>query len=93
MKRQMIYGLLLAAFMVFPGTGTLYGGAWTQEKSSSYHRLAANYYYADKEFDINGSTRSMTGNGDFRDVNLSYYIEYGLIDELTVLASLYYKGY
>lgn len=91
MKKWMIAGLLLAVCMVFPNTGTLYAGAWTQEKGKSYHRLAANYYFADREFNANGNSRSMPDNGDFRDVNLSYYIEYGIIDELTVLASLYYK--
>jgi protein XagA len=91
MNRQMIAGFLLAVFLVFPDTGTLYAGAWTQEKGNSYHRLAANYYFSDREFDVNGNSRPMSDNGDFRDINLSYYVEYGAIDELTVLASLYYK--
>ncbi len=91
MKKRIVTGLLLVVCLILPNTGTLYAGAWTQEKGKSYHRLAANYYFADREFNKNGNSQSMPDNGEFRDVNLSYYAEYGVIDELTVLASLYYK--
>jgi protein XagA len=91
MKKWIVACLLLAVCIVFPNTKTLYAGAWTQEKGKSYHRLAANYYFADRDFSANGNSRSMPDNGDFRDFNLSYYMEYGVIDELTVLSSIYYK--
>lgn len=70
---------------------TLFAGAWTQDKGGSYHRMAMNYYFADKEFDSNGNSKSMASDGEFRDFNLNYYVEYGILDNLTAIASLYYK--
>ena len=92
MKKWMLAGLLLGACMVFANTKMLHAGAWTQEKGKSYHRIAANYYYADEEFDDGGSSRSMAWNGEFHDINLNYYVEYGVFDELTVIASLCAKN-
>ncbi|MBF0211403.1 MAG: hypothetical protein HQK68_11020 [Desulfamplus sp.] len=77
--------------MVIITSSNLFAGAWTMEKNKSYHRFAANYYFADKEFDQNGESRSMVSNSEFRDFNLNYYVEYGILDQLTAIASLYYK--
>lgn len=77
--------------MVILGSNTLFAGAWTQERGKSYHRFAMNYYFADKEYDHNGNSRNMALNGEFRDFNLNYYIEYGVLDELTLIGSFYYK--
>jgi len=82
-----IVGLLM--FVVT--SSNLFAGAWTMEKGKSYHRFAANYYFADKEFDQNGDSRSMKWNGEFKDFNLNYYMEYGIIDKLSVFTSFYYK--
>lgn len=91
MKKGITCGMLLAACMIFLNTTTLFAGAWTMEKGKSYHRFAANYYFAEKKFNADGDSQSMAFNGEFRDINLNYYMEYGVIDELTVMASLYYK--
>lgn len=91
MKKGITCGMLLAVCMIFLNTTLLFAGAWTQEKGKSYHRFAANYYFAEKKFNADGDSRSMADNGEFRDINLNYYMEYGVIDELTVMASLYYK--
>ncbi|MBF0572852.1 MAG: hypothetical protein HQK69_03725 [Desulfamplus sp.] len=82
---------MAALFMVIFSCSNLFAGAWTMEKGNSYHRFAANYYFADKEFDNNGNSRAMASNGEFRDFNLNYYMEYGIIDQLTAIASIYYK--
>ncbi|MBF0112470.1 MAG: hypothetical protein HQK74_07025 [Desulfamplus sp.] len=77
--------------MVIVTSSNLFAGAWTMEKGKSYNRFVANYYFADKEFDQNGDSRSMKWGGEFRDFNLNYYMEYGIIDKLSLFASLYYK--
>lgn len=68
-----------------------YAGAWTMKQGGSYHRLAGNYYYADENFNEDGKSESMPGNGEYRDINVNYYAEYGVLDELTAVLSLYYK--
>ena len=91
MKKQITAILFLSLCTTLMSASTLFAGAWTQEKGKSYHRLAANYYLADKEFDASGDSRSMAWDGEFRDINLSYYAEYGVVDSLTLMTSLYVK--
>lgn len=66
-------------------------GAWTQPAGQSYNRLAVNYFYAERNFTDNGDRMSFANDGEFYDLNLSYYLEYGLSDELTLISSVYYK--
>ena len=82
---------IVVLFMVIVSSSNLFAGAWTKDKGKSYHRIAVNHYYADKMFDDNGDSRSMSSNGEFRDFNLNYYMEYGILDQLTAFTSLYYK--
>ena len=91
MKTRIFVGLLMTLCMLVLNTTTLFAGAWTMKKGASYHRVAANYYFADEEFDRNGDTHGMAWNGEFLDFNMSYYGEYGVTDDLTILTSLYYK--
>ena len=92
MKRIKTASILLTVIcLILLGTTMVFAGAWTQEKGKSYHRLAISNYYADQEYDADGNTRSMEWNGDFRDINLNYYVEYGVMDKLTAIMSLYYK--
>ncbi len=82
---------IVCLFMVALTSSNLFAGAWTMEKGKSYHRFAANYYFADKAFDNDGDSRGMSSNGEFRDFNLNYYMEYGIVDKLTATTSIYYK--
>ena len=91
MRVRCFVRILTAICMVFIGAGSVYAGAWSQEKGASYHRLAGNYYFADKEFDTDGDSQSMTDNGEFTEYNLNYYGEYGILNTLTVFGSFYYK--
>jgi len=91
MKKNNILLPILAASLILISAGSVFAGAWTQEKGKSYHRVAANYYYADEEYNADGDSRPMAFNGEFTDSNLNYYTEYGILDELTVMASVYYK--
>lgn len=91
MKKNILLQSIMAVCLVLMTAGSACAGAWTQEKGKSYHRAAVNYYNTDKEYDVDGDSRSMADNGEFTDFNLNYYMEYGILDKLTVMASVYYK--
>ncbi|MBU0994887.1 MAG: hypothetical protein KJ737_20540 [Proteobacteria bacterium] len=77
--------------MFFMSTEIVSAGAWPQEKGKSYHRLAGNYYFSDKDFNSGGDSQSVKDNGEFTEYSLNYYGEYGILDTLTLFGSLYYK--
>jgi protein XagA len=70
---------------------TVYAGAWTREKGGWYHQVTGNYYTADENFDGDGDKEKFAGNGKFTDKNISYYVEYGILDCLTATGSWPYK--
>jgi protein XagA len=91
MKKNNLWMPCLTVCLVFITAGSACAGAWTREKGKSYHRMAVSYYDADEEYDAEGASRSMNLTGEFSDFNLNYYMEYGILDQLTVMASVYYK--
>lgn len=79
------------AVLLLIAVSVTFAGAWTAPKGQTYNRLAMNLYSADEIFDNNGDTEPMADNGDFSDMNFSYYMEHGIIDELTLVFSTSYK--
>jgi protein XagA len=77
--------------MLIVTTNTCFAGAWTRESGESYLQFTLNGYYADQFFDDDGDRENFAADGDFMDVNVNYYMEYGVSDRLTVISSLYYK--
>jgi protein XagA len=71
--------------------GPVFAGAWTREKGGWYHQVSGNYYTADEYFDDDGNKQDFADNGEFKDRNISYYMEYGICDDLTVIGSWPYK--
>lgn len=71
--------------------GPALAGAWTQGKGVLYDRIALCGYRADREFDGDGDRRDLAHGGTFTDVNVSNYLEYGLTDRVTGVASVPYK--
>jgi hypothetical protein len=86
-----VISILLTVLLVVAASGTCFAGAWTMQKGKLYDRIALNYYSADDEFNKNGDRTDFVNNGSFRDVNVNNYIEYGLLDNLTLINSVYYK--
>ena len=83
--------LWVAVVFLLQPLAVCWGGAWTQEEGHSYNRLAVNYFYSEKEY-VDDSDRVVYENdGSFQDANLNYYLEYGVTDDLTAIASIYYK--
>jgi protein XagA len=68
-----------------------FAGAWTRGKGGWYHQVSGNYYKADENFDDDGNRQDFAGNGEFKDRNISYYMEYGICDDLTAIGSWPYK--
>lgn len=91
MKKSKRLYLFFAVGLVLLSAGSVFAGAWTQEKGKSYHRAAVNYYFAEEDYDTRGESQPMANNGKFTDFNLNYYMEYGIVNELTIMASVYYK--
>lgn len=89
-KRIVLFMLVIVLPLVFSIKNAA-AGAWTLDRGKSYNRLEANVFYADENYDLDGDKAAMDQNGDFRDINLKYYLEYGIAGPTTLIASLYYK--
>ncbi len=66
-------------------------GAWTMPAGTFYDRFTFNFYYAGKNFNESGNRENMPFNGDFTDINLNNYLEYGITDRFTLINSMYFK--
>jgi hypothetical protein len=77
---------LVAAF-----ASASFAGAWTAKKGAYYDKAAFNYYESTDTFNATGRRTDTPNNGTFTDYNVSNYLEYGLLDNLTVINSLTYK--
>ena len=83
--------ILLAVSFVLLGANCVLAGAWTAAKGEMYNKLTYNYSIAEGEFASNGDRVDFCGNGKFTDQNITYYVEYGIIDQLTVFGSIPFK--
>lgn len=89
--KRILFSIATSGILVLFSAGICFAGAWTQQKGKLYDRLSVNYYFADDEFDGNGSRTEFSLNGKFKDAHVSNYIEYGLTDNITLINSLFYK--
>ncbi|MBN2332599.1 MAG: hypothetical protein JXO49_04565 [Deltaproteobacteria bacterium] len=92
MNKLMLLAVLVC-FIVVPGSKA-FAGAWAMPKGKLYSRLSYNKYEAKKFFDEDGDTRS-SSPGDGRGRHFEYiedrytlYLEYGLLENITLLASI-----
>lgn len=89
--KRIVWHVLTVVLVLFFSAETVFCGAWTFDKGKSYHRLELNVFSSDENYDADGDTTAIADNGDFRDMNLKYYLEYGITDQATLISSLYYK--
>ncbi len=74
-----------------------FAGAWTQKKKGYFLKLSVNYLFTTKEFNHEGKKldifqeRIIYEDTSFRDVNITAYFEYGLFENLTLVANLPFK--
>jgi protein XagA len=90
MKIHVLRSILALLIMTASATAS-FAGAWTAKKNAFYEKFAFNYYYSDDTFDKTGSRHGTPDNGKFTDYDISNYLEYGLLDNLTLINSLTYK--
>ena len=89
--KRMVWFVLVVMPVLFFSAETAFSGAWTFDRGKSYHRLELNVFSTGENYGSDGDTAAMADNGNFRDINLKYYLEYGLFDHTTLISSLYYK--
>ena len=78
--------------MTYSGlTSTAFAGAWTQNKGGYYFKVGASYLNSTIDIDANGKQIQKANMGELRDLNYSTYLEYGLLDRLTLVSSVPYK--
>ncbi len=81
----------ICALTILIVSSSAHAGAWCMRSGSLYTKLSYNRYFTVYTFDEGGhSTRNPHGSS-FKDVNITLYAEYGLFDNLTLIASAPYK--
>ena len=94
--------LLLACFTImmitFGSAATVWAGAWTMPQGKLYTRLAYSEYEAQDFFNESGSSKDYSPGDavkqrdfDYDEQTWSFYAEYGLLDNLTLIGSFDYK--
>ncbi|MBI2505932.1 MAG: hypothetical protein HYW07_22180 [Candidatus Latescibacteria bacterium] len=68
-----------------------FAGAWTQDRSGYYLKIAAHHLRAQNHFDSSGMRVPKLGMGELTELGLQAYAEYGLRERLTLVAALPYK--
>ncbi len=81
---------LFLCAIVWPD-GAVFAGAWTQKEKGYYLKVGTNYLNSTGDIDAGGSRIQKAGMGELRDLNFSTYLEYGIRDRLTLVASTPYK--
>ena len=82
----------LAICVTYSGlVSTAFAGAWTQKKGGYYFKVGASYLNSTIDIDANGKQIQKANMGELRDFNYSTYLEYGLLDRLTLVSSVPYK--
>ena len=86
--RRSLAIILTACICTLVPVRQCFAGAWTMEEGKMYERLGFNYYFADSRFAMEKDSDHFR---EFRDMNFSNYLEYGLSSRFTVINVLYYK--
>ena len=68
-----------------------YGGAWVAKRGEMYNKFGVSYFSAHEGFDEQGRKDDFEYSGEYEDINLNYYAEYGFTGKCTLITSLYYK--
>jgi len=87
-KSKILFFFLLSTFLT---VNFAHAGAWSMGKGKMYNKLALNYFYSDQFYDSNNDKQDLPFDGEFTDMNLNWYMQYGLTSKIDVIASLYYK--
>lgn len=91
---------LPALFLLILSATPAFAGAWTQADGGYFFKLSGNHLNTTTEFDSDGTEIDMFAtiededrtDGEFRDVNVSAYIEYGAMDGVTLIGQAAVKN-
>lgn len=95
-KNLRCYIAILAALATVAPRGVV-AGPWVQPRGGYFAKFSASYLYTDTELDSDGNevplldSNPLVRAAAYREVAISGYVEYGLEDRLTVLASVPFK--
>lgn len=90
--KDRIAALAFAGAMILAVPQQSTAGAWTQSEHGYYLKLSGLSFTTTEELDPDGESLPRVGDGELTDVSLSTYLEYGLTDRLTLVASIPYKN-
>ena len=96
MKKNMLLAFLLFTVLIFTSGNAF--SAWTQPKGHAYNQLSFSYYKTDEKWTTLGLGPDgevidldvdvhKTDTEEFTSTKISYYSEYGIIDDLTIFFS------
>ena len=67
------------------------GGAWCQPKGGLYLKISDNHYSTVYTFDEHGDKHRNLYGSNFNDHNITFYGEYGVLENLTLSSTVAYK--
>ncbi len=86
-----IYAVTVIMACVCLATSSAHAGAWCMPEGAVYSKLSYNYYFTVDTFDEDSHKHRNPNGSSFRDENITWYNEYGLLDNFTIFASVPYK--
>ena len=87
--RSLFFLAICTTYLGLPSAA--FAGAWTQNKGGYYFKVGASYLNSTIDIDADGKQIQKANMGELRDLNYSAYLEYGLLDRLTLVSSVPYK--
>lgn len=87
--RSLFFIAMCAAYLGLASAA--FAGAWTQNKGGYYFKVGTSYLNSTIDIDANGDQIQKANTGELIDLNYSAYLEYGLLNRLTLVSSVPYK--
>jgi hypothetical protein len=81
----------LACLWVLSGSEPARAGAWLQQPAGWYANTTMLLFLSQEFYDLQGRRQPLGSSGEFEDFGVYFYLEYGLTNTLTFLASAPYK--
>ncbi len=85
-------GMFLLLLIFLPNKS--HAGAWAQKKHGYFFKVSGNYLLTSNEYNFRGEKvplfqdLNVYRDAEFEDLNLTFYLEYGLFDRFTLIANL-----
>lgn len=89
--RRLCKVLLLGATLGGALPTSVYAGAWTLEPYTGQLIVTTVYYHANDQFTRSSNRRDLPNDGEFRKFEINPYLEYGLLDNLTLVGDFFLR--